>query len=432
MKSSKIFQNIIPGGFVIAACVILAVPAIFAQPSLPSPKQEKLLNELKLFMWSDTKADKVNVRLRIHSGSAFDPQGREGVMQLLADNFFPNPATREFFVEDLGGSLDVVTNYDYIQINASSKPEGFLQMLETIATAVSNPAIDKETTIKLRAALLARVKALESDPSYVADQAVSKRLFGTFPYGRPQLGTSQSIQKIDFADLLDAKQRFLTADNATIAITGNFDRDQAYRAVRRYFGQWLKSDKKVPSAFKQPDDPPVGQLTIPSPAANISALRFAIRGSARGAKDFAASKVVTTILEQRIKIMVPSGQSSSVFVNDEAYLLPGIIKIGLGGVAVIAPNNNGDKVAMYDVVAKPRSQPITQSEFDAARSLNAAAWRARPIEQLWLDADTYRIKSVDADAAIFDSLTLADAQAFLEKIQKLSVAMVLLNGSPAT
>jgi hypothetical protein len=349
-------------------------------------------------------------------------------MQLLSDDFFPNPTTREYFAEDLGGSLEVVTNYDYIQINASSKPEGFLQMLETIATAVSNPAIDKETTAKLRTALLTRVKALESDPSYVADNAVAKRLFGTFPYGRPQLGTSESIQKIDFADLLDAKRRFLTADNATIAITGNFDKDQAYRAVRRYFGPWLKSDKKVPSTFKLPDDPPSGQLTIPSPAANVSALRFAIRGSARGAKDFAASKVVATILEQRIKNMV--GQPSKVVVDDEAYLLPGIIKIGLGGITP-PPNYNGDKVAMYDVIAKPRSSPITQSEFDAARSLNAAAWRARPMEQFWLDADTYKIKSVDADAAIFDKLTLADSQAFLEKIQKLSVAMVLLNGSPA-
>ena len=45
--------------------------------------------------------------------------------------------------ERMRASLEVVTNYDYIQINASSKPESFLTMLETLASAVSNPTIDK-------------------------------------------------------------------------------------------------------------------------------------------------------------------------------------------------------------------------------------------------------------------------------------------------
>src|SRR6187551_3705550 len=181
------------------------------------PKQEKLLNGLKVLMWNDPKADKVRVTLRIHSGSAFDPQGKEGVMKMLSENLFPNEAAREFFIEDLDGSLDVQTTYDYIQINASAKPESFLTMMETIATAVANPQIDKETTAKLRAALLARIYGLESDPGYVADRAAAARLFGTFPYGRPILGTTGSLQKIEFADLLDARQRFLTADNATVA-----------------------------------------------------------------------------------------------------------------------------------------------------------------------------------------------------------------------
>ena len=222
----------------------IAVQAIFAQTL--APKQEKLLNGLKILMWSDQKADKVSVKLRVHSGSAFDPQGKEGVMKMLSDNLFPNEAASDFFTEDLGGGLEIRTTYDYIQINASAKPESFLTMMETIATAVANPAIDKETTAKLRTALLEKISKVQADPAYVADRAIAARLFGTFPYGRPIYGTADSVQKIDYADLLDARQRFLTADNATIAITGNFDRSLALKALRRYFGSWLKSDKAGP------------------------------------------------------------------------------------------------------------------------------------------------------------------------------------------
>ena len=41
-------------------------------------------------MWNVPKSDKVTVKVRVHSGSAFDPQQKEGVMRLLADNIFPD------------------------------------------------------------------------------------------------------------------------------------------------------------------------------------------------------------------------------------------------------------------------------------------------------------------------------------------------------
>ena len=73
MKNTKLFQK-----FAFIAAILIAQTA-FSQ-MLPAPRQEKLLNGLKILMWSDKNADKVSVKIRIHSGSAFDPQGREGVM----------------------------------------------------------------------------------------------------------------------------------------------------------------------------------------------------------------------------------------------------------------------------------------------------------------------------------------------------------------
>ena len=312
-----------------ALVILTASPGVFAQSAAQQPRQERLLNGLKLLMWSDPSAPKVTVKIRIHAGSAFDPQGKEGVMRLLADNIFPTEAARDFFREDLEGSLEVTTNYDYIQIDATGKSDEFLNILSTLSDAVSNPAIDKPTTARLKEELLAKVKQIEGEPSYVADQAVAKRLFGTFPYGRPQNGTSESIGKIDFADLLDAKQRFLTADNATVAITGNYDKVLGYRAARRYFGPWLKSDRRVPSTFRQPDPPPTALLSVPSPKADVSEIRYAMRGTARSDKDFAASKVYAAIIESRLRSRVPSVNSDKVFVRMTEHILPGVLTIGL-------------------------------------------------------------------------------------------------------
>lgn len=422
MKNKNLFVKIVFIAFIVLLLFSLVAPAIFSQV-MPAPKKEILLNGLKVLMWDNAKADKVEVKIRIHAGSAFDPQGKEGVMQMLADNIFPNEAAKEFFTEDLNGSLEVVTNYDFIQINASSKPADFLTMLETLSTAVSNPGIDKETTAKLRTALLAKVKTLEADPAYVADRAAAKRLLGTFPYGRPQLGTEASVKTIDFADLIDAKARFLSADNATVAISGNFDRALGFRAVRRYFGSWLKSDKRVPSTFRQPDDPPSGLQVVPSPNAGKAAIRFAMRGVARSDKDLTASLIFTNILETRLRNRVPAAHTGDVFVRNEFHILPGIITIGFSADKGEFGTANG-KVEASELVGKALNDPITDAEFLAAKTTVLTTLGARDAISLWLDVDTFKTAEPTAKSV---EVTPADVRAFAETAARKPMVAILVN-----
>src|SRR5690349_18970519 len=127
MKISSLFQKF----FGLLACLTILSSMVLAQrPGSQIPREEKLLNGLKLLMWNDPAATNIKVSVRIHSGSAFDPQGKEGVMKLLSENIFPTAIGREFFVEDLEGSLEIISNYDFIQINGTAKSSEFLPLLE--------------------------------------------------------------------------------------------------------------------------------------------------------------------------------------------------------------------------------------------------------------------------------------------------------------
>lgn len=404
------FRTLVGKIGLISLIAVSASYAVAAQKAGSSiPRQEKLLNGMKLLMWNDPSAAKVTVSLRIHSGSAFDPQGKEGTVKLLAENIFPNEAARDFFVEDLGGSLEIVSNYDYIQINASSYPSGLLTMLETIAQAVSTPTIDKETTETLKKALVAQIIELEKDPAYIADRAVAKRLFGSFPYGRPQLGTEESVAKIDFADLLFVNERLFGADNATLAITGNYSGETAYRAVRRFFGSWLKSDKKIPSTFRQPDEPDTKVMEGRLAGINSSQVRFALRGLARNDNDYAASQVLTNILNERFRTLVKNGTEASVEHN--ARILPGAVVFRYtGSVNPVIP-------AVNVFAAK-----ITDAEFIRAK----AAIRPIQVSERWLDVDTYKLTSVTEDAKAFETLTLADVQRVADRLSKNPVVTVVV------
>lgn len=339
MKFNKYFKNF--SVFVLILFGAAVISTAQAQ-NFPAPRENKLLNGTKLLVWNDKTSDKVTVKIRIHSGAAFDPLGKEGVMQLLADILFPLETTREFFTEDLNGSFEIVTNYDYIQINTSGDADKFLTIMETLSAAVTNPQINKETTEKVRADLLSRVHSLEKNPSYVADRAVAKRLLGNFPYGRPQLGSTESLARIDFADLLFARERFFTADNATIVIGGNVNADFALRASKRLFGGWLKSDKKVPATFAQPEAPKTGLQILDATADKTSEIRFAMRGAARGDKDFHASRILEKVLQNRVQMR--EGKNS--FVRFSPNVLPGVIVLGVSEWNVGTIKKIENKVAL--------------------------------------------------------------------------------------
>jgi predicted Zn-dependent peptidase len=389
------------------------------------PRQEKLLNGMKLLVWNEPGAEKITVKLRIHSGSAFDPLGKEGVMALLADALFPNESQKEFFAEDLGGSLDVTSNFDYIQINATGKSDQFLTIVETLATAVTNPQINKELTAKVVSARLAKVKELEKNPTYVADQAVAKRLFGDFPYGRAQAGTTASLEKIDFADLLFAKQKLLTADNATLAISGNVKPDLAYRAVRRYFGAWEKADKKVPATFRQPDAPKTGLPVFDSPLAKTSEFRFALRGLARNDKHFYASRILENILQNRLQLR----EGKKAFARQDAHLLPSYFIFGVSEWNLQNIKKDGDKIVSPvtdDYQNYFLKAAIKQDEFANSKNEFISKMNGTDVVDFWLDADTYKLVSAKTEWQAAQNVTLSDVQRVLEKLQKEAVAFVLV------
>ena len=417
MNKKNLLVKIVLAAFVILLLLSLIAPAVFPQRAdIRPPRQETLLNGLKVIMLSNPRSDKVELKLRINSGSAFDPQGKEGVMKLLSDAIFPNPEAKNAFAEDLGGSLSVDTTYDYIEISATAKPEQFLTMLDTVANAVSNIDVDKDSTAKLKTAQLARVQELERDPAYVADQAVAKRLFGTFPYGRPVDGTADSIAKVTFADLIDAKLRFLTSDNATLAISGNFDSDLAYRGARRLFGGWIKADKKTPSTFRQPDAPDVTLQSVTVDGGGDKELRYAVRGVARKDASYAAAEVLADIMRARIAAKNETG--ATVKVESDAHVLPGYFVISLSGRSV-TPITNDPSQAISQIL----STKITDAEFQAARSAVETRWRETDAMDLWLDVDTF--KTAEPKNSGF-TVTLPDIQTLADKIGKLPVASVIV------
>lgn len=300
-------------------------------------------------------------------------------------------------------------------------------MLETLAAAVSTPTLDKDVTAAIKAEAVKRAAELEKQPAYAADIAAASHLLGTFPYGRPANGTPATIEKIDFADLRFAYGRFFGADNATLSLSGRYESELAYRAVRRFFGAWKKSDGRVPSTFRQPDPPETAMKTVASPVAGTGELRMAARGIARNAREYPASLVAAKVVEARLKAASPADKRDLVSVANNANILPGTFVIRFSDIGRPASSDTTAKpVELNEVVPKALGDRISQAEFDAAKRLVLAERGLIDKTILWIDVDTYGLRSAKAEADAFTAVSLGDVQAFVDKLRGTPMASLMM------
>lgn len=400
------------------ALVMLMGANPVARAQAGKPDREKLLNGLSIIFWPRPGDPNVLLKLRIHSGAAFDLAGKAGTMSLLADAMFPDTETREYVNEQLGGKLEVATDYDAISVTISGKASELERMIELLRNAVINTNLSADAVTKFKDARLKELNEKPPSVSEIADRAIAARLFGTFPYAHSELGTIETVTKIERADLMLADDRFLHADNASLAIIGGVEKSRLMRALRQLLGPWQKGDRTIPATFRQPEAPDARVLVINQSPASTTEIRVAVRGVARADRDSLTAQVLTRIARERWLSAV--AELSSASVKEDEHALPGMFVF-----SATAPQASAAKAvtAARDVMNALAQTGANATEFERARSAIAAelstrANQSEAIADAALDADTYKLPASFQPLNDINRITLADVQRVAARLFK--------------
>src|SRR4051794_30107041 len=85
---------------VLSALILLCACWFAARAQAPTePRREQLLNGLKILLLNRPADANVLIKLRVHSGAAFDLAGKEGLMRTLAEAMF-DQQTRSYVADE--------------------------------------------------------------------------------------------------------------------------------------------------------------------------------------------------------------------------------------------------------------------------------------------------------------------------------------------
>jgi predicted Zn-dependent peptidase len=266
----------------------------------PEVKQTKVENGMTIWLVRRPGFPKVTFTLTVVGGYAADPADRPGFSQLLTATIDQGTKKRTArqIAEDMqgaGGDVNAFAVRDAIRISASvlsSKITEGLAVLADLAEDATFP--DGEVTLARRN-LTDQLEQQETDPSFQANRAIAKVLFGNGPYGvfSP---TKDSLAAATPAELRSEFARRFRPDQAALLVVGDFNSDQMLSLARDNLAGWHSpSSPPVAPAIAPSVTPPHAIFLVPRPESVQTTLAFGAPGPHRGDPDFEAAEVANAI-----------------------------------------------------------------------------------------------------------------------------------------
>lgn len=158
----------------------------------------------------------VYVNFALRAGSVTDPEGREGLTNLLGELMLRGTQLRDkaaldAALDQIGGKLEVETRAEALIFRGkiiASELEPFLKLLTEIVTLPSFPEAELK---KLKSELVAGLLQEQSQDRQLSDKRFQKFLFGDHPYGRHELGTTRSIQATTVENIREQYERLFNS-----------------------------------------------------------------------------------------------------------------------------------------------------------------------------------------------------------------------------
>lgn len=197
----------------------------------------------------------LSVYIFARGGNLYERKDNYGVTSLALSLITKGTKTRTaeqiaIESENIGTSISAGTDKDFATVGLSVLKEHLDKAIELLSDVVLNPVFPDAEIKKEKTMLLASIETRKDRIFTVADDLSNKTFYGSHPYAVPEIGTKETVRKIDRKKILDFYKDLFTAGNIIISIAGDLTLDEAKRIIERYFSSIAAGAAKTPISAK--------------------------------------------------------------------------------------------------------------------------------------------------------------------------------------
>jgi zinc protease len=207
-------------------------------------QKHTLKNGLDVILHEDHAVPMVAVNVWYHVGSQNEVPGRTGFAHLFEHVMFEGSKNhnKEYFepLQEAGGNINGSTSTDRTNYYENI-PSNYLELalwLESDRMGFLLDALDdRKFEIQRDVVKNERRQSYENRPYGMAGWEIRRALFPpNHPYHWQTIGSQEDLDAATLEDVKDFFRRFYAPNNASLAIAGDIDPDEALRLAEKYFG----------------------------------------------------------------------------------------------------------------------------------------------------------------------------------------------------
>ena len=194
----------------------------------------------------------------VRQGGVHESDEHAGVSHMLEHMVFKGTRRRSaadiaIALERLGGSLDAYTTREHTAYQARVLDEHLPEAMDVVSDLVLEPRLEPTDLDLEREVVLEEIAQVEDTPDDLVFELHAERFWQGHPYGRPILGTTDSVSAMTADTLRTLHERSYTGANLVVAVAGNIRHDDVLGRAAALFGD-------VPAGV------PVGPVEAPPPS----------------------------------------------------------------------------------------------------------------------------------------------------------------------
>jgi zinc protease len=266
----------------------------------PSVKSVKLENGLSLWLVSEPGFPKVALTIAVHGGLAADPADKPGISELLSKTIDQGTRSRSAKqiaqeMQASGGDLSASADKDSVQLSTVILSSKFDLAMRVLADILQNAAFPEAEVALAKRNLTDSLEQREAEPSFLAERARDRILFGDHPY-HVTAATRDSVAAATPADLREVFRQRFRPDQVMLIAVGDFQNDEMLAAIRGALGGWKSpSTAPVPALASSPTEVERAAFLVARPGSVQTTIDLAAFGPRRGDPDFEAAMVANAI-----------------------------------------------------------------------------------------------------------------------------------------
>lgn len=222
----------------------------------PQARVRRLANGLRLCLVDDHRSPVVATAVVYRAGGRDETPATAGVAHFLEHMMFKGspgygPGEVDRLTRALGGSNNAFTSHDATLYYFTFAADRWRTALEIEADRMAALTLDPVEVASERRVIEEEIAMYEGEPWDALEQSVATALFGAHPYGRPVLGSRETLRGIDGDVLRAFHRRFYRPANAVLVVAGALE-PGVEEAVEEIFGA-LEGGEPPPPPSHAPD-----------------------------------------------------------------------------------------------------------------------------------------------------------------------------------